>query len=266
MKIAVIGAGSMGSWFARQFLERNHSVKIYDKNLSKLSSLERVGARACSSLDEAVEDVEMVLAAVPIESTAKVVRAAANLMGSGVVAEIASLKLPVIETLRRLPKEINPLSLHPLFGPGLRDLREGRFALIPVRSLVNELEVARRVFDGAEFVTVSAEEHDEAMAYTLSLTHLISLAASLTLPANLIELLKRLSGTSFSSLASMMSASLEETPSTFTQILKLNKNTVQIADKFLDRFEEVLESIRLGNYDEVEEYLRKGFEVTRMLR
>lgn len=256
----------MGSWFTHQFLRKNHVVKIYDRDLSKLSSLESAGAQVCRSLDEVVKDAEAVLVAVPIESTAKVVQAVADSMKSGIVAEITSLKLPVIETLRKLPEEINPLSIHPLFGPGLRDLKDGRFALIPVKSLEDELEVARRVFDGAEFVTVSAEEHDEAMAYTLSLTHLISLASSLTLPTHLLELLKKLSGTSFSALTSMMSASLEETPSTFTQILKLNKNTSQVAEEFMNRFREVLEFLRLGNYEEVEKSLKKGRNVTQMLR
>ena len=255
----------MGSWFARRYLERGLEVSVYDPVFERSRALAALGACISRRIDEVVKDAEAVLVAVPIASAANVVREVAAAMERGVVAEISSLKLPVIDGLRALPSEITPLSIHPLFGPSAPGFEGARFALIPVRDSEVEVEVARSLLSGAHIEVVSANEHDAAMAYILSLTHLVSLAAALAIPKDLTETLRRLGGASFSALVSMMSSTLSESPSTFTQLLTLNKDSSKVAERLIENLNELMEALKEEDREKIQDKLRNGVKVVQML-
>ena len=263
MRIAIVGAGSMGSWFARIFKKMGNEVNVYDKDPSKLETLKDYGVRSCLNLEETLENVDAALIAVPISAVSMMVERAASLMRGGILAEISSLKLPVIASMRRLPRRITPLSVHPLFGPTEPSIRDARFALTPVRDPVGEIKAAERLFPGAVFMEVDAEIHDKVMAYVLSLTHILALAASLTIPEELRMECVRLGGTSFRSLLNMMEAALTESPQIFTQLLSLNRWTKEALKGLEDGVREVEEALRDGRLGEV---LRRGSEALREIK
>lgn len=263
--VAVIGAGAMGSWFARRYLEMGVEVRVYDRVPERVGELAEAGAVGCDGVEEAVECVEAVLVAVPIASAAEVVAEVSELMREGVLAEVSSLKLPVIGALKRVRRSLTPLSVHPLFGPSAQRIEGARYALIPVRDEDAELRAARELFPGGEFTVVEAERHDEAMTYALSLTHLLSLAAALAIPEGLSETLKRIKGTSFNALLSMMRAALGESPETFAQVLTLNRGTVVVGEVFWERFGECLEAVRSGDAGRIREMLDEAVKAARRL-
>lgn len=255
MRVAVIGAGPMGSWFARRFRELGREVKVYDKDLSRARALEDYGVGVCGSLEDAVTSVDAVLLAVPISVVPTLVKDAGARMRGGVLAEVSSLKLPVISSLRDVPRHVIPLSVHPLFGPSEPRLEGSRFALIPVRSLEEEVKAAENLFPGASFIEVEAERHDRVMSYVLSLTHIVALASALAIPEELRRDSIKLSGTSFRTLIKLMEATLTESPQTFTQLLTQNRWTGDVLDRVRKGLERIGEAVKRGG---LEDLLREG--------
>lgn len=259
-RVAVIGAGSFGAWLARQNLRLKRVVKVYDVNHVRLKKLETEGAETCRTLDEVLEAVEAVIIAVPLKEAVKVLREAGEKMEKGVLAEVSSLKLPLMEALRSLPPSITSLALHPLFGPEEEGFEGRRVALIPVRDLVRERKLAEELMPGAVLVEVSAEEHDRAMAHILSLTHILSLASSHALKDAETHAVEKLAGTSFKALRKMMKATLSESPEVFTSILMLNRWSYRVAEEVYEAVEKVLEALEKGDEKVVREMFRRSAE------
>ena len=68
MKIAVIGAGKMGRWFAKFFLEQGISVVVSDKDKDKLLKIAKeLKVKTASNVD-AVRSADKILICVPIET------------------------------------------------------------------------------------------------------------------------------------------------------------------------------------------------------
>jgi len=251
MKIAVIGAGAMGGLFTRYFVEKGFRVKIYDRLVEKAERFRGLGVEVCERLEDAVADVEAILLATPIIETGKLVEKLSKIVKRGILIEIASLKLPVIEHLKKLPRTITPISIHPLFGPSVKRLEGERIAIIPVRDLHEELRIAERFFDSFKLFTVDAEKHDRLMTYILSLIRIISLASALVLKDENLEELIKFSGASFRKLLEMMTCTSNESLELFTQLLILNKYSERIASEFLDSLQRIADMIKLRDFEKL---------------
>jgi 2-hydroxy-3-oxopropionate reductase len=60
-KIAVIGAGLMGSAFVMRLLERGHEVRIFDIDAAKLVELTKLGAKPTSNIAEATKNSDFII-------------------------------------------------------------------------------------------------------------------------------------------------------------------------------------------------------------
>nr|AIF15972.1 prephenate dehydrogenase (tyrA2) [uncultured marine thaumarchaeote KM3_72_A09] len=201
MRVAVIGAaGRMGKWFTQYFLDQSHEVSIFDTNTPALASLARKSpVHRCNSLKSAIEVADFCLLSVPLTEAPEVCNTVFQLArDSTVVAEVSSVKESVFPILQRA-KNLNlvALSLHPLFGPGARSIAGQRIALIPVNNARKEMKIARSIFPDSRLVLTSMKEHDSAMATLLSVIHFSSIALTLLIREENLDLLQSLSGTSF---------------------------------------------------------------------
>ncbi len=172
MEILLIGAGAMGSLLG-SYLSKNHNLAIYDIDTSKSERLAlKVGGKSLAELGE-LENYDAALVCTPISKTSRIVSSLSGGMSSGsIIMEISSLKSPVMDSLKEASRKgIKAISLHPLFGPGLRDLKKGRAALIRVKDLREEASLTSKIFP-FHLIPVETEEHDRAMAW-LALIHLI---------------------------------------------------------------------------------------------
>ncbi|RLG00731.1 MAG: hypothetical protein DRN49_02555 [Thaumarchaeota archaeon] len=251
MKIAVIGVGAMGGLFTRYFVEKGFRVKIYDKMAEKTERFREIGVEVCKELKDVITDVEAILLAIPIIETGKLIENLSKTIRRGILIEITSLKLPIIEHLKKLPRTMTPVSIHPLFGPSVKRLRGEKMALIPVRNPDEELEIAEKVFDDFKLFTIEAEKHDRLMTYILSLTRIISLASAISLKDEDLEELIKFSGVSFRKLIEMMACTSNESLELFTQLLILNKYSEKIASEFLDSLQTIVEAIKLRDFEKL---------------
>ena len=175
MRLAIVGAGRMGSWFARYFNGRGVELGIYDRSREKAYRLaSTLNSKVVGGMGEAVKWADVILLATPISVTPKLVLEAGELGFEGTLIEISSVKGKVHGYLARLKG--TTLSLHPLFGPGLEEYSRAKCLLIPVKDVEEELEAARRLFPEFKFEVLGVEEHDRSVALTISTVYALNLA------------------------------------------------------------------------------------------
>lgn len=177
MKVAIVGAGAMGRWFA-EFAKKNlGEVIVADIKPAAANKIASELGITAKPVEEAVREAKIVLVCVPISKTPKVVKSVAERARKGaLVADVASVKSDVVETMRDLKANVELVSIHPLFGPGAHEIRGKDFVVVPVRpgkhyaelkGLLNKL--------GAHVTEMDAEKHDRVMAVIQCMTHFVLL-------------------------------------------------------------------------------------------
>jgi prephenate dehydrogenase len=237
MKVAVVGAaGRMGRWFTNYFIRRGHQVEVYDVRRREAEALAReVGASYAPTLRRCVHGSDLIFLSTPIEATPRTVARVGRVVdGSALLVEISSLKSRVIPALKRLPKQLTPLSLHPLFGPGLDDLRHGRMAVVEVNDLAREAEIAGQLFPEASFVKCSAEEHDRMMAYSLTLPYFVNLAFGLSISSLEASRLRLHAGTTLSAQLNLLKAVVQGSGHLIPTLLAKNPYSREAVDRYLE--------------------------------
>ena len=179
MKLAIIGAGAMGSWFARFAKQSRWDVTITDIDLDRANQVAKAeGIKVARSSQEAVAGANVVVVAVPISATPAVVSGIAKHMPVGsLLMDLSSAKADVFSEMRKLKTNSELASLHPLFGPGAKSVKGRKFISVPIKTgRAYEDFVGQLRELGAIVVEMDADEHDRLMAITQCLTHFVLMA------------------------------------------------------------------------------------------
>ncbi|MGV9103438.1 MAG: prephenate dehydrogenase/arogenate dehydrogenase family protein [Candidatus Thorarchaeota archaeon] len=210
MRIAILGgAGEMGSWLVGHFADTDHSLIISDpeamnsRNLHPSCNIEMAVDNIA-----AVENADFVFVSVPMNKTAAVIREVIpHMRKNAVVCEISSSKTIVLDALKEAAKHaIQPLSTHPMFGPGATSLHK-KILLIPIIHRDDERELVESVFPDAEIIPIDAAQHERVMTLTLSLPYFMNMVLASILIKEDIQVLKRMGGTTFD-IQSVLTASI----------------------------------------------------------
>ncbi|MCL7385254.1 MAG: prephenate dehydrogenase/arogenate dehydrogenase family protein [Thaumarchaeota archaeon] len=259
MKAAIIGAGRMGSWFAKYFYKKGYEVKVFDKRQSAASKLAKeIGASTNRSIEGAVHDADVTLVAVPLDVTTSVVKEVLKYAKQGsVIVEVSSLKAHVVTSLKRLRRtRAEILSVHPLFGPGASDMKGKVMALVPIKSRGSELRIARSIFGDANIIVVNWREHDRAMAYVLSLSHVLATSLIFAMDDVTLKKARRLSGTTFKLQMLSAATSLSENPELVISTFKMNPYAFRAFSSYMKRLNELVKVIRNGDVDKLKEIFK----------
>jgi len=239
VKVSIIGgAGKMGRWLTRYFLKHGYDVTISDIDRENAKHLAKsLGIRLAYSNLEAARSANLIAVCTPINTVSTVIEEIhADLNPSATVMEISSVKAPVITIMKKIAiNGIRVLSVHPLFGPGVEDLSKERMALVPIHDAASEISFAERLFPQIEIVPVDAEEHDRAMALTLSLTHFINIVLASILAEENVKELKNLGGTTFTMQLLLSESIMTENPKLYASIQMNNPYTTRYLKKFLSK-------------------------------
>ena len=169
MKILILGAGKMGSFFT-DVLSFDHECAVYDVDARKMRFL--YNTQRFVSLDEIDSfKPELVINAVTLKYTIDVFRQVIpHLTKDCIISDISSVKTDFKKYYESTGMRY--VSTHPMFGPTFANLG----ALSTENAIViNEGDYMGRIFFldlyrrlGLNVHEYSFEEHDEAMAYSLS--------------------------------------------------------------------------------------------------
>ena len=177
MKILILGAGKMGSFFT-DLLSFDHEVAVYEIDASKLRFM--YNTQRFTSLEEIkMFSPELVINAVSLKFTLTVFDQVAPYLPKGcILSDISSVKTGFKEYYEKTG--FRYVSTHPMFGPTFANLGKltDENAII-----INEGDYMGRVFFrdlysklGLRVHEYTFEEHDQTVAYSLSIPFISTFA------------------------------------------------------------------------------------------
>ena len=104
----------------------------------------------------AILKADYVLLCTPTKRTPEIIRLIAKEMQRGAyLIEISSQKFKTAQTLLKTPSRVNPVCIHPMFGPGTKSIDGKNIIIIPIKDAKKELDITKLLFPKANFVTRS---------------------------------------------------------------------------------------------------------------
>jgi prephenate dehydrogenase len=233
-QVAIVGAaGKMGSWFTSYFAQRGLDVSAYDINQKMLKSSRKVKVQ--ESLSQCVQDADLVLVCVPVQKTPQTIKECTKNMKDGaIVAEISSVKNKTFAALKKIPNNLRPLCIHPMFGPGASNKIETRVLLVPVRNKKIELKIANEIFENANVMVLpNAKQHDKSIAIVLGLTYFANIVFAKVMSSGNISMLKQVSGTTFGLQSLIAESILTEEPDLVIALIRENVYAKRYINQYL---------------------------------
>jgi prephenate dehydrogenase len=225
MRIAIIGgSGKMGRWFADFLLKDGKDVIIHGRNKEKLMEAgHRLGVDTTTNLQVAVDDAEVILISVSIDSFEQVVRNLQTYISPDqTVMDITSVKMMPVEVMHRYLPSVTALGTHPVFGPGARSARNQNFVLTPTNEKESILADKVREFletKNGVVTVMTPQEHDEMMSVILGLSHFIAIAsADILLGFDSLDKMKAIGGPTYKVLLTLAESVITEDPELYASI------------------------------------------------
>ncbi|AQZ95207.1 bifunctional prephenate dehydrogenase/3-phosphoshikimate 1-carboxyvinyltransferase [Halopseudomonas phragmitis] len=200
-RLAVIGLGLIGGSFAKGIRQAGVCAEVVgcdpDPMARRLALPLGVVDRVTDNLAEAVRDADVILLAVPVLAMEKVLAELATLsLGQAVLTDVGSTKGAVVKAVEQAFGQIPPLFVpgHPIAGSeksGVEAARAELFRrhkviLTPLENTSEQaLELVTRLWHclGADVEAMPLADHDEVLAATSHLPHLLAFSLVDTLAA-----------------------------------------------------------------------------------
>ncbi len=255
MKITILGAGNMGTWFANR-LKSEYEIGVYDSNQERSKKISEV--RIFNEMPE-IEDfqTEILINAVSIQNTVLAFKSAASYLPEEcIIADVMSVKGKINEFYD--DSNFRFVSSHPMFGPTFTDIDQlGEENVIIIRESCFEGALFFRDFFqglGLRTFEYSFDEHDQIIAYSLTLPF----ASSIVFAANMDS--STVPGTTFKKHHEIAKGLLSEEDALLSEIL-FNPYSLSQLEKVTNKLEFLKHVIRQRDFDEAHKFfdrLRKN--------
>lgn len=249
MKIAVIGTGKMGSWFAREFSRRN-IVAVYDRDTKSMSQVEGAVLLRCLA-ELKTFNPELVLNCVSLRKTIDVFKdMEPHVSRDCILSDITSIKGEIPNYYQS--SNFRFASFHPMFGPqfaNLEELKDENVILIQ-ESDRRAKEFLRNFFQDfhCRIFEYSFAEHDELMSYSLTLPFASSIVFSACLRKGNVP------GTTFSRHTEIARKLFQEDSDLLSEVL-FNPHSLRQLDIICSKLEFLKHVIRARDYEEALKFL-----------
>lgn len=240
MTIAIIGGrGRMGALFARLFGDLGHRLLIVDVD-TDLTATEAAGT------------ADVVVIAVPIEHTERVIREVGlHVREDALLMDITSIKSAPVEAMLGATKA-SVVGTHPMFGPGVHSLQGQRMVICRARGDAwANWAVQTFTARGLAVTEATPTQHDRAMSVVQVLTHFQTQVLGLTLAKLGIPLDETMRFTSPAYLLELYVAArhFAQDPRLYGPIEMLNPGTAAVTGAFRDAASELGAVIASGDQE-----------------
>ena len=220
-RVAVVvgGAGRMGRWLVRFLQGAGYRALVLDPSAPE----------AKAEAQARLVDADLVLVAVPPTEAARLYADWAVHPPRGVVADLCSVKAPLIDGIRRLAAAGGRVaSFHPMFGPGATVLRGADVVLCSTGHAEAEATI-RALFSptSARLVEVALADHDRIMAEVLTLAHATAIAFATSLPLRPLPT----QSTTYRRLRDVAASVVEESPQVYYEIQAGNPHSIEALER-----------------------------------
>jgi len=234
------GAGKMGSWLAKHLKEK-HEIEIYDINIDNMrKTAEQLNINYATTINELISKNNIIIVAVNLNNVPKVLSELLLLpIHDKIIFDIASFKKDIIPIYSKYPKTASVCTIHPLFGPGARSLKNAPIVIIPIPDREDEIIAVEQLFRefDSKIIIIDWETHDKIMGLTLGVPYITGLAIATLIKDN-EDLIKTLSGTSFKILYTYMNSMLTEDSSLISEIIT-NDSSKNAITSYINTLEEL---------------------------
>lgn len=259
MKIAIIGAGKMGSWLVES-LCLDYEVGVYDHDKQKLKYF--FNAHKFLSYEEIKQfNPDLLINAVTLNNTISAFREVQSFLGAGcILADITSVKNGLWKFYKTCGMRF--VSTHPMFGPTFANIRElaSENAIIIKESDEEGKEFFRKFYGSLNLniYDYTFEEHDQTIAYSLS----IPFSSSLVFAACMKK--QEAPGTTFRKHLDVARGVLSEDDYLLSEIL-FSPYAAEQVEKIKAKLEYLMKIIRKRDFEELKEFfegIRKNIELS----
>ena len=244
----------MGQWFTKYFSEKDFEVTGHDSE----NQVAGKNVIVSESLVGAILKADYVVLCTPTRRTPEIIRLIAKEMKIGTyLIEISSEKGKVVSSLSKMPTKINPICIHPMFGPGTKTIKGKNIISVPIKDAKKELTVAKSLFEGANFVTIDAAEHDKKIAVILGLTHLVNLVfANIISKDEKTQLTEKMSGSTFKVQKVLAESIMTESPELIETIVA-NPEIRRVAEELWKDVGRLLTAVQESKTEEIINYIKE---------
>lgn len=258
LKVTIIGgSGRMGAWLSRFLADSGHEISVIDKIKPDFE------ANYSHELDDSVGLSDVIIVATPIRTSADILEKLKTMrLKKTVIFDVSSVKAPVYNALSSLRDDgVLVTSLHPMFGPSVQ-LLFGKHIILTSMGMPKADDFARDLFKSTALTVLdmSIEEHDEAMSYVLSLSHLLNIIFVLTLRESELPLanLARMASPTFSHVLSQAQKVFEENPHLYYEIQALNSHNKKSYEKLELVLKNLIEAVTNKKEDDFVALMKAG--------
>jgi len=259
VRISIIGGcGAMGRWIIN-YLKGKGDFEIIIADPDEIEGTRLVktfGIKYEYDNKEAVRDSDIVIVSVPVEVTPNVIAEVAPHMKEGsLLIDIASIKTEAGSSmLKHAPSSVELLSIHPMFGPRVKDVKGQVIAIIPVRpGKWFEKVKAFLEKEDADVVVTTCEEHDKIMSIVQGLTHFTSIVFAGVIREMNIDLKqsRRFSTPIYNAFLPIVYRVVCQNPELYAQLQVRNPHVLEVQEKFISQAVKLNEETRNKNVKEM---------------
>ena len=179
MKIGIVGLGLMGGSLGRALAARTeHTVFALDTDREAMLKGSLLRAYHEELTEENAKELDvLVLAVVPSAAESILARFLPHLKSGATVTDLAGVKRPVVALMKRLAPtrpDVNFIGGHPMAGREFSGVAHSTAGLYDGASVL--LVPVAATLEAEGVVITDAETHDEMIAYTSQLAHIVSSA------------------------------------------------------------------------------------------
>ncbi len=202
--VAIVGVGLIGGSIGLDLLAQKSARRVIGigRRAESLAAAKRVGAVTETTLDlaQGAAEAELVIVCTPVGRIVEDVLAVAKAAKPGtIITDVGSTKRSIVRGLEgKLPAGVMFVGSHPIAGSeksgpeaAMRSLFQDRVTVVtPAAEVTAEVETVTAFWKslGSRVVEMSPEAHDQALAATSHVPHVVASALASVTPVEYLEL------------------------------------------------------------------------------
>ena len=280
MKLTIIGVGLIGGSIALKLREKGFVDYVYgvdqnEQHLAEAKELEIIDES--SSLENAVQNSDLIILAIPVDSARKLLPTVLELVNhTQTVMDVGSTKGGIVNAANMHKNRNRFVAFHPMWGTensgpksAISDSFSGRAGVICDKddSAPDALKMVEKVAEtlGMNLLYMDAESHDIHTAYISHISHITSYAL-----ANTVLEKEREEDTIFQLASSGFSSTVrlaKSHPEMWVPIFRQNKeNVLDVLNEHITQLRKFKSALEKDNFEYLEELIRNANKIRGILR
>ena len=280
MKLTIIGVGLIGGSIALKLREKGFVDYVYgvdqnEQHLAEAKELEIIDES--SSLENAVQNSDLIILAIPVDSARKLLPTVLDLVNhTQTVMDVGSTKGGIVNAANMHKNRNRFVAFHPMWGTensgpksAISDSFSGRAGVICDKddSAPDALKTVEKVAEtlGMNLLYMDAESHDIHTAYISHISHITSYAL-----ANTVLEKEREEDTIFQLASSGFSSTVrlaKSHPEMWVPIFRQNKeNVLDVLNEHITQLRKFKSALEKDNFEYLEELIRNANKIRGILR